>query len=166
MAVDSQVFKETLAHWASGVSVVTTLTPARAVGITASSLTSVSLQPPQVLICVGKRLYTNQAILAQGAFAASILAEDQLSLGMRFAGLIPELEDRFIGVETFTAVTGCPILTGALAWVDCRVHQVYDGDDHTIFVGEVLAAGSSNQTTPLLYYNRHWRHLASSALTP
>lgn len=165
MAVDSQVFKETLAHWASGVSVVTTLTPERPVGITASSLTSVSLQPPQVLICVGKRLYTNQAILAQGTFAASILTEDQLELGMRFAGLISEMEDRFAGIETFTAMTGCPILAGALAWVDCRLHRAYDGEDHTIFVGEVVAAGSLNQTTPLLYYNRHWRQLAPPAPT-
>ena len=166
MSVDPQIFRETLAHWASGVSVATTVAVGRPLGITVSSFTSVSLQPPQVLICVGKKLYTNQAILAQGAFAASILGEDQLELGLRFAGLIPEMEDRFVGVETFTSVTGCPILVGALAWVDCRVHQAHDGDDHTIFVGEVLAAGSSNQATPLLHYNRRWHHLGDSVPIP
>lgn len=165
MGVEAQQFKETLAHWVSGVTVVTTAVEGKPVGITASSFTSVSLQPPQILICVGKRLYTNGAILTSGIFAASILGQHQLELGMRFAGMVPELEDRFAGVETFTAATGSPIIGGALAWVDCRVHQAYDGDDHTIFVGEVLASGATDSMTPLLYYNRQWRALDDEVVT-
>jgi flavin reductase (DIM6/NTAB) family NADH-FMN oxidoreductase RutF len=165
MGVDPRIYKETLAHWASGVSVVSALSDSgRAVGITASSLTSLSLDPPQILISVNKRLYTHDAILVAGAFAVSILREEQVEWGMRFAGMIPEIEDRFAGLETFTAHSGAPVLAGALAWLDCDVRHAYDGEDHTIFVGEVMAAGANEGGTPLLYYNRQWRRLDGTPL--
>lgn len=164
LGVDAQTFRETLARWATGVTVVTTLALGNKVGITASSFTSLSLNPPQVLISVNKRLYTHEAIRNSGFFAVNILGEDQLEWGMRFAGLIPESEDRFAGIATFRAETGAPLLPGVLAWVDCRVQERYDGVDHTIFVGEVLAAGASGDGAPLLYFNRQWRGMRATAL--
>jgi flavin reductase (DIM6/NTAB) family NADH-FMN oxidoreductase RutF len=165
VGVDPQTFKETLAHWATGVTVVTAqAADGRPVGITVSSLTSLSIEPPQVLISVNKRLYTHDAIRQGGVFAANILRAEQVEWGMRFAGLVPELEDRFAGIEPLTAVTGCRILPGVLAWIDCEVRHAYDGDDHTIFVGEVVAAGGSGGGAPLLYYNRQWRVLAGEPL--
>lgn len=163
MGVDPQIFKETLAHWATGVSIVTTLADSgQPIGITASSLTSLSLNPPQVLISVNKRLYTHDAIRSGGFFAVSILADQHADWGMRFAGMVPEVEDRFAGIETFTAYTGAPLLREALAWIDCTVRHAYDGEDHTIFVGEVMAAGASDGGSPLLYYNRSWRLLGGT----
>lgn len=164
MGVDAQTFRETLAHWATGVTVVTTVVQGSAVGITASSFTSLSVNPPRVLVSVNKRLYTHQAIHNAGIFAVNVLSEDQLEWGMRFAGLTPETEDRFAGIAIFRAQTGAPILPGVLAWVDCAVRERYDGVDHTIFVGEVLAAGTSGDANPLLYYNRQWRSLEDRAL--
>lgn len=164
MGVDAQTFRETLAHWATGVTVVTTIAQGSAVGITASSFTSLSVNPPRVLISVNKRLYTHQAIRSAGIFAVNVLGEEQLEWGMRFAGLTPETEDRFAGIATFRAQTGAPILPGVLAWVDCEVRERYDGVDHTLFVGEVLAAGASGDANPLLYYNRQWRTLKGTAL--
>lgn len=164
MGVDAQTFREALAHWATGVTVVTTVAQGSAVGITASSFTSLSVNPPRVLISVNKRLYTHQAIRSAGIFAVNVLSEDQLEWGMRFAGLTPETEDRFAGIATFRAETGAPILPGVPAWVDCEVVERYDGVDHTIFVGEVLAAGGSGEGNPLLYYNRQWRALKGAAL--
>lgn len=161
MVVDAQTFKETLSHWATGVSIVGAMADDRPVGITASSLASLSVEPPQVLISVNKRLFTHEAILKTQAFSVSILREDQMEWGMRFAGMTPEMADRFAGIEIVTAVTGSPILRESLAWLDCRVCRTYDGDDHTIFVGEVAAAHSSHSGKPLLYYDRHWRTLAS-----
>jgi flavin reductase (DIM6/NTAB) family NADH-FMN oxidoreductase RutF len=164
MSIDVQSFKNTLAHWASGVTVVTTQVDGHPVGITASSLTSVSLDPPQILICVARKLYTHQAIEQSGVFAVNILGADHLEWGMRFAGMMPEHHDRFAGIELQQGVTGAPILSDVLGWLDCRVRNAYDGGDHTIFVGEVLAAGSTEERSPLLYFNRTWRQLDEELL--
>lgn len=165
MSIEPQAFKEAMAHWASGVTVVTTLAGEQPVGITASSFSSVSLTPPQILICVGKHLFTHRAILESGIFAVNILGEEHLEWGMRFAGMIPELEDRFAGLNVATAESGCPLLMDALAWLDCRVNQAYDGGDHTIFVGEVLATQASDERAPIIYFNRNWRGLSADKLT-
>jgi flavin reductase (DIM6/NTAB) family NADH-FMN oxidoreductase RutF len=163
MGVEVQDFKNALAHWATGVTVVTTRSGERHVGITANSFTSLSLDPPQVLICVARKLHTHQAIRESGVFAVNILNIEQLEWGMRFAGMIPETGDRFEGIDFDTATTGCAILPGALGWVDCALRDAYDNGDHTIFVGEVLAAGADDGP-PLLYFNRHWRQLAEERL--
>jgi flavin reductase (DIM6/NTAB) family NADH-FMN oxidoreductase RutF len=159
MSVDMQEFKNALAHWASGVTVVTTVKNDQPVGMTASSLTSVSIDPPQSLICVGRRLFTHSAIAESGIFAVNILGAAHLEWGKRFAGQVPELGDRFEGITWSTARTGCPILPGVLGWLDCRLRHAYDGDDHSIFVGEVEAAGYK-PGAPLLYFNRNWRKMA------
>lgn len=160
MSIDAQGFKNALSNWASGVTVVTTHVDNRPVGITASSLTSVSLDPPQILICVARKLFTHQAIVQSGVFAVNILGARHLDWGMRFAGMLPELEDRFAGIDTHTAATGSPILPDVMAWLDCRLTHSFDGGDHTIFVGEVLAAGAGNESEPLLYFKRNWRQLS------
>ena len=141
MSVLPDRFKQVLAQVAAGVTVVT----ARAaddqpIGVTASSFTSVSLDPPLVLVCLQKRLFAHRAIIERGTFAVSVLAVEQVELGMRFAGLLPGIEDRFAGLPVTTAMTGNPILPDCLAWVDCRLWNLYDGGDHSILVGEVLAA--------------------------
>jgi hydroxymethylglutaryl-CoA lyase len=83
---------------------------------------------------------------------------------MRFAGMLPDVVDRFAGLTTSTAVTGSPLLPEVLCWLDCRVWNVYDGGDHSIFVGEVLAVDTSGADTPLLYHNRLWRRSESLAV--
>jgi flavin reductase (DIM6/NTAB) family NADH-FMN oxidoreductase RutF len=160
MGIDAQAFREVMAHWATGVTVVTTRFDGAPVGITASSFASVSLTPPQVLICVNRKLYTNQAITTSGFFAVNILAVEQEMWGKLFAGMLPEVEDRFREIDWRTATTGAPILPGVLGWLDCRVNHAYDGDDHTIFVGEVVASDARNGGSPLLYYSRGWHRLA------
>ena len=157
--VDVPTFKQTMAQWASGVTVVTSVNDDQWVGITASSLTSVSLEPPRILICVSKRLYTHQVITQSGVFAVNMLTAEQVDWGMRVAGMIPELTDRCAGIDVRLAETGSPILPDVLGWLDCRVAHAYDGGDHTIFVGDVLAAGSADDAQPILYYRRHWRQL-------
>jgi flavin reductase (DIM6/NTAB) family NADH-FMN oxidoreductase RutF len=82
---------------------------------------------------------------------------------MRFAGLMPEQEDRFAGIDWTTAVTGCPILPGGLGWLDCRLVYAYDGGDHTIYVGQVEAA-HTRDGDPLLYFSRQWRQLDPAPL--
>lgn len=147
-----------MARFASGVTVVTTCYKGEPIGITATSFASLSLDPPLVLINVGKSAFTHQVIADSGIFAVSVLGTDHYELGLRFAGMIPGVEDRFAGVETVTAVTGCPLLVDSMMAVDCRVSAQYDGGDHTIFVGEVVEVlVNEAEERPLLYYNRSWQ---------
>ena len=157
MGFEAQDFKRAMAQFASGVTVVTTRYGETPIGITASSFTSLSLEPPLVLVSLSKKLFTHNAIAESGFFAVNVLSAHQLELGMRFAGMRPQLPDRFAGLTTYQASTGAPLLPDSLAWVDCTVWAMYDGGDHTIFVGEVQDLSVSDLDTPLLYHNRLWR---------
>jgi hydroxymethylglutaryl-CoA lyase len=110
-----------------------------------------------VLVSLNKKLFTHNVIAESGYFAVNVLSARQLEIGMRFAGMKPEIKDRFAGLKTHTAVTGSPLLPDSLAWVDCTVWATYDGGDHTIFVGEVKDLSVSELDMPLLYHNRLWR---------
>ena len=165
MSINTDTFKQAMSKFATGVTVVTTLYQDKPIGITASAFSSLSLEPPLVMINLSKHLFTHKVIADSGVFAVNILGAHQKELGLRFAGLLPGVEDRFAGIEVDTAVTNCPILPNAIAWVDCRVWEMYDGGDHTIFVGEVLAAHAGEVAdTPLLYHSRLWRRSESLEL--
>jgi len=159
VAVDAETFKSVLGQWPTGVVLVTTVAGEDWHGMTASSFSSVSLDPPLVLVCLDTRLYSHQLISDSGMFGISILGRDQAELGQRFAGRLPPAE-RFEGQEWLTPETGSPVLANALGWLDCRVVHAYPGGDHTIFVGEVLAADIPRATGPLLFHSRNWGQLA------
>jgi flavin reductase (DIM6/NTAB) family NADH-FMN oxidoreductase RutF len=114
---------------------------------------------------VVKKLYSHQIIMEAGAFGVHILQTGQLEWGMRFAGMIPEIEDRFEGLTVATVETGAPILMDAMAWLDCKVSNAFDSGDHTIFVGDVMATKSGAVGEPLLYYHRQWRQLGEDLPT-
>lgn len=164
MSIDPQSFKQAMSQFASGVTVVTTACDGRDFGLTVSAFTSVSLDPPLVLVCIDRRLQAHEAIERSRIFAVNILCADQLELGMRFAGLRPEMADRFEGLKCATAITGSPILPDSLGWIDCALWQRYDGGDHSIFVGEVLASSTTAREAPLVYHNREWRQSAALEL--
>lgn len=160
MALDPEDFKAVMGQWPSGVTVVTTKDDAGYGGMTASSFSSVSLEPPLVSICVARPLAMHDRIQNAGQFAVNILSKDKVEDGLRFAGMLPGVEDRFEGVDVHTAATGCPLLPGMLGWVDCKLWASHDGGDHTIFVGEVLQAGIDDTAAPLLYHSRSWGQFA------
>ncbi|WP_157964085.1 flavin reductase [Actinocorallia populi] len=159
MAVDTETFRSVLGQWPTGVVLVTTTAGDGWHGMTASSFSSVSLEPPLVLVCLDTRLASHRLVSDSGAFGISILGRDQAELGRRFAGRLPPAE-RFQGQEWLTPRTGSPVLANALGWLDCRVVHAYPGGDHTIFVGEVLAADTPRATGPLLFHSRTWGRLA------
>ena len=159
--IDTTSFKQTLAHFTAGVTIITTLYENQPIGITATAFTSLSMEPPLILVNLSKGLFTHQAVSESGVFAVNLLSSTQKELGMRFAGMIPNVADRFAGVKTETAVTGCPLLKESLGWLDCRTWAAYDGGDHTIFVGKVVAAHAANDGTPLVYHNRQWQQTAA-----
>jgi flavin reductase (DIM6/NTAB) family NADH-FMN oxidoreductase RutF len=160
MGVDAATFRAALGQWPSGVTVVTTVLADEWHGMTASSFSSVSLDPPLVSFSVARSAASHDRIAASGVFAVNILAKDQVELGKRFAGMVPGVTHRFEGLAATTAKTGCPLLPDVLAWLDCEVRHEYAGGDHTIFVGEVLAAEAPRMAPPLLYHSRVWGQFA------
>src|SRR5579859_7968202 len=161
MAVESSVLRATMRQWATGVTVVTTALGDARGGMTVSSFTSVSLEPPTVLVCLNKNSYCHDLVKQSGVYAVSMLAEGQDALSNRFAGLDAAFnEDRFVGLDITTAETGCPLLPGAIAHLDCRVYSTHETLTHTIFIAEVVFAEVDEQKQPLVYVNRAYRTLA------
>jgi flavin reductase (DIM6/NTAB) family NADH-FMN oxidoreductase RutF len=133
--------------------------------MTVSSFTSVSLEPPLILVCLFKEAETVQSIMESQTFGVSLLSVNQADVSTRFAGgdpNFPEETNRFLGLETMILETGSPLLKGALAHLDCRVWKVHDGGTHHIFIGEVVASqinSTDSNLTPLVYSNQGYHRL-------
>ena len=157
------LFKAVMNRWCSGVTVISGRDGDRIHGMVASSFTSVSLDPITVLFCANHSTRTHAVVKAAGAFAVNILAEDQLDTFRVFAGQAGNPEDRFAGERVTTAITGAPILSRSLAWLDCLLIAEYPGGNtHSIFLGEVLAAGVDGAAAarpPLTYFDRRAHRL-------
>jgi len=149
--IDSSEFRRALGHFATGVAVVTSVRDdSRPCGLTVNSFCSVSLEPPLVLVCVDRAAESHDCILEAGVFAVNMLEEHRgETLARRFAAW--KMDDKFGGVAFHNEATGAPILDEALAWVDCRVHRSVPAGDHTIVIGEVVAA-EAREASPLVYY--------------
>ena len=148
--------------WASGVTIVSACDGHDMHGMTVSSFTSVSLEPPLVLICAERATRTNRLIEASGAFAVSVLAHGHQDLSDRFGGRDTEHLNRFEGVATITAVTGAPILAEYVSYFDCVVSEAHPAGTHTIFVGKVVAARLAvGGRSPLVYWRQAYHNLCS-----
>ncbi len=158
MPVSSEEFRDALRHFPSGVTIVTIKAGEQVHGLTVSAFVSVSPEPPLVCILVDHRHRAYDLLETKGAsFAVNILRADQVELSNRFAWL--KDEDRFADGEWTSAATGAPVLTDALAWLDCSVYDRFKAGTHTIYVGEVQASGVPRPGfDPLVYWNRGYRH--------
>lgn len=150
--------------WASGVGVAATEFEGRKFGLTVSSFTSVSIDPPIVLISVNKTSSAHDPILKSGRYGVTLLAEDQQIISDRFAGRVDQDRDRFDGVDAFTLKTGSPLLAGGLSAFDCEVVGTFDSGTTTVFFGKVVAALSNDfpkdGKQPLLYYYQGYRKIS------
>ena len=158
MPIDSDLFKQGLSRWASGVTVVTTRTDDGPSGLTASAFSSVSAEPPLVLVCVNMSSGSCDPIREAGFFAVNILKSDQIDISNRFASS-KDKHLRFAG-ETWTdGPIGAPMLSGSLASLECRVVSEMEQGTHRIYIGEVthLVPGEGQ---PLLYYRGGYRAIA------
>lgn len=155
--VTGRAYRDTLAAWASGICLLTATADGERHGLTVSSFCSVSLTPPTVMASIERQGQTRALIQDSRAFGINILRADQRVLAERFAGLLGE-GDRFDGNQwTKGAVTEAPLLTDALAWLECRVLQQYEVGEHSVLIGLVLAAQVKDaEATPLLYHQRQW----------
>lgn len=135
-------FRAALGRFASGIGIMSTLQDGVAHAMTANAFTSVSLDPPLVLVCVDKGVRMHAAVLECGFWAVSVLAGDQQPIADRFARSGRDLYTQFDGIATTPGPkTGCPVIEHSLSWLECRTWATYDGGDHTIVVGEVLSLG-------------------------
>jgi flavin reductase (DIM6/NTAB) family NADH-FMN oxidoreductase RutF len=147
-SVDELVFREAIAHFATGVTVITTLQDGRPAGMTASAVTSLSLDPVLLLVCVNTALPTHEAIESSRRFVVNVLGEGQEALARHFAR---PSEDKFAGIELRTD-NELPVLADAIAHFVCDVHERFPGGDHTIFTGLVRECGTVPGKRPLVYF--------------
>lgn len=152
---DPVVFRDALGRFPTGVTVVSTLHEGIPYVMTASSFTSVSLEPLLVLVCVARSTRFHPVVLAAGAWGVSMLAAHQADLSRRFAAHGRDLDESLDGVPYRDGpLTGAPLLDGALAALECRTTAAHDGGDHTIVVGQVLAIHRGDDLTPALVWHR------------
>ena len=143
--VEAPLFRQLLGRFATGVTVLTTRGP---VGMTASSVASVSLDPPLVLVSVDRHHEMHGAMEAEPYFVLNVLAADQEALSRRFAG---DEANRFSGVGFHVNKQGIAVLDGVLAHIECEKQAAIPAGDHTVFIGLVVG-GSVTDRRPLLYY--------------
>jgi len=147
--VDPALFRQLLGRFATGVTVLTTRTPdGEPIGMTASSVASVSLDPPLVLVSVDRAHDMHAALEAASQFVLNVLAADQEAVSRRFAAEEP---NRFKGVGFHTNKQGIAVLDGVLAHIECEKQTAIPAGDHTVFIG-LVAGGSVTDGRPLLYY--------------
>jgi flavin reductase (DIM6/NTAB) family NADH-FMN oxidoreductase RutF len=158
-AFNAQLLRAVMRQWTTGVTVVTSAWKAERHGMTVSSFTSISLVPPLVSISIARETRTYALIHNSGIFGVTILRDSQQEISDRFAGRIKDSEDRFIGLDSFTLVTGTSFLVGGLAWLDCQVVSKLAAGDNYVFIGQVLEAKSGEIGSPLLYFDRNYHNL-------
>lgn len=158
MAIDADAFRSALGQFASGVTIVTTLDAAGTpLGLTVSSFCSVSLDPPLVLVCIDLRSEANTGFRESGRFGVSILAEGQRDLSDRFAW---GGATKFDPAHLTMGATGVPLLTGALARLECTVVSTHDEGDHRVYVGRVEHA-EVDPGRPLVYQRAEYHRLGT-----
>jgi flavin reductase (DIM6/NTAB) family NADH-FMN oxidoreductase RutF len=154
--VSPQAFLRACAQFSTGVAIATVLdTSGTPHGMTINSFTSVSLEPPLVLICIDHKARILGHFLTSELFAINILRENQQALSERFA---TPADDRFGAVEWVPGETGMPLIPGALATLECAVFQRDQAGDHTVLIGEVVSA-VRHDGRPLLYFSSAYHSL-------
>jgi flavin reductase (DIM6/NTAB) family NADH-FMN oxidoreductase RutF len=159
MPIDENLFRQTMRFWTTGVTVVTSKFQGFQHGMTVSSFTSVSVDPPVVCVSIHRQTRTYELIEKSRIFGISVLAETQGPISECFAGRVADEGDRFYGIDTFIMETGAPMMLGGLAFFDCRVIQETAFGINTIFFGEVVTARYDDTGKPLLYTNRSYQSL-------
>jgi flavin reductase (DIM6/NTAB) family NADH-FMN oxidoreductase RutF len=151
-------FRSTLGAFATGVTVITTRGETHDYGMTATAFSSVSLDPPLVLVCVITGSLGADLIPRNGVFAANILSSGQEAISNYFASRDrPSGRDAFAEIPHREVVTGAPVIDNVAAYLDCRLAETHESGDHLIFIGEVVALGVDPDVEPLLFHGGRYR---------
>jgi flavin reductase (DIM6/NTAB) family NADH-FMN oxidoreductase RutF len=156
MPIEKNQLRQVMGHFVTGVTIITTFTKAGQIqGLTANAFTSVSLEPPLLLISVDKKAESWPAFEESRVFTVNILANDQEALSRKFA---VSGGNKFEGVAYRIGANGAPILDGTLAYIECTLYAAYDGGDHSIYLGEIQQA-EITEGKPLVFYRGGYRAL-------
>ncbi|MFQ5866230.1 MAG: flavin reductase family protein [bacterium] len=159
MAVSPEMFRQVMGRFATGVAIITVKTKEGVHGLTVNAFTSVSLEPPLVLICIQKNGISHACIVKADSFVVNLLSEEQIDLANRFADSELSSHERFKNVSYRNSAQGVPILDGNLGHLECRIVNQFEGGDHTIFLGQVEKAEVAEEKSPLLFYNSRYFYL-------
>jgi flavin reductase (DIM6/NTAB) family NADH-FMN oxidoreductase RutF len=160
MGVDPLHLRQVLSRYPTGVTVVGTRhVPDGVCGLTVNAFTSVSLEPPMVLVCVDRSSNTHGCIEAAGEFSVNVLSAAQSDLAVRFA---QKRDDKFDRVPFREGGDGLPLIDGASAWVEARIEAALDGGDHTIFLAHVLRAEHGDEP-PLVFHRGSYARVDGAA---
>jgi len=158
-SVSAAEYVAAVAQHVSSVCIITTECGGERFGLTATAVSSVSAEPPRLLVCVNKNGTTHDKIAKAGVFCVNVLSEEQDKVAMVFAGIGGSKGGRFAAGEWTTLKTGAPALGGAAAVFDCVVGETIDQSTHTVFFGDVIAITDRKGTDTLLYGARRFRQL-------
>jgi flavin reductase len=158
LGFSAKEFRATLGAFATGVTVITTRGEAHDYGMTATAFSSVSLDPPLVLVCVISGSAGADLIPRNGVFAANILSSGQEAISNYFAARDrPRGRDAFAEIPHREVATGAPVIDDVAAFLDCRLAETHESGDHLIFIGEVVALGVDPEVEPLLFHGGRYR---------
>lgn len=160
MKKDSEDFKEAIKKFATGVCVVTTESDGEVNGMTATAISSLSVTPPQVIVCIDKKNHSHSLIKKSSVFAINVLSVNQKESSNIFATPGKAKAEHLLSLETITGPTGSPIIKDSIAFLDCKLISIHDSGDHSIFIGEVVGSGTLSNDPPLLYFNGDYNSLA------
>ncbi len=162
---DPRALRDVMGWFATGITVITSAGDT-AHGMTANSFSSVSLDPPLVLVCLARTTSMHDIVVSNGGFAVNVLGAEQEEVARHFAS-----RDRPAGIAQFDAVdwvagprTGAPLLAGALAWLECSLGEIYDGGDHSIFLGRVVGLGRGHGREALLFFGGAYHQIPSTKI--
>jgi 3-hydroxy-9,10-secoandrosta-1,3,5(10)-triene-9,17-dione monooxygenase reductase component len=158
MPIDASELRRVMGHFATGVTVVTSMIDGRPCAMTANSVASVSLDPPLVMFCPENGSETRRGVRQSGYFAINVLNEAAERISRDFSARGPKTWD---GIGYHAESTGAPVFDDSLAWLDCTVFAEYPGGDHVIVVGEIVAADAAAEGKPLLFYRGGYHSLGN-----
>ncbi len=162
----ARIYRDTIGHFATGVTVVTSSGPDGPAGMTTNAVTSVSLDPLLLLVCFDHSSRTLDVVRESGRFGVNILSRDDEQVAAVFASKALALE-KFEAITGelpgpgWTAAHGVPVLASALAWIACDVRELRDAGDHTIGIGEVVGMSSGPERDPLVWYAGRFTTIAT-----
>lgn len=160
MPLDPEKLRRAMRAWTTGVAIVTSLYEDKQYGMTVNSFTSISLDPPLISVALRQLTHTHDLVVKSGMFSVTILTAAQKELSDRFAGKMPDIVNRFEGVQTETISLDSPVFKDGMAYFDCQVVNSVPVGENTLFIAEVVDARGEGGGEPLVYHNREYWKLA------
>lgn len=160
MHLDPEQLRHAMRAWTTGVAIVTVEHEGQRSGMTVNSFNSISLDPPLISVALKNSTRTYDLVTKANEFSVTILSSNQRELSDRFAGRLPNIQDRFEGVEIENLSNPAPLIKGGMAFFNCHVKDAFLVGENTLFVAEVIDVRGEGEGDPLVYHNRGYWKLA------